>query len=279
MKDRTVFYGAQLALATDLTDSPINGAVPGVFAHATAFANLEVFGSRYVRTQPPLAMPDVVHELLLLAIATALVFVVTTYARRTRATANRALLLQIGAVLVFRHGFDRNRVLDAEIEPRQLVGNSRLVGGVAVDRGPRAHALGETAMLKAIGLALVLATSAAAQDADTQDASDDADDLGVVVAFLDDYVTVFAESMAASGDLVESCRFELPTDVLEDSAFLRLKIAGPDSDVWVRKSDVVLEEDLEEASLDEVLLARRSGAMATRSVSSKRRPRKATRRM
>jgi len=98
---QTVFYGARLALATDLLDSPINGAVPGVFAHATAFANLRVYGDRYVRTDPPFGLPDVIHELVLLAIATAAAFAVLSYLHGVQAGAVRRITLQIGAVIMF----------------------------------------------------------------------------------------------------------------------------------------------------------------------------------
>lgn len=99
MEDRTIIYGANLALTGDSARSPVNGEVPGVLAHATAFTNLEVYGSRFVRAAPPLEMRTSVHLGLLLALAVMIGYGTELIAVRQGLTLNRRLQLQIAVHL------------------------------------------------------------------------------------------------------------------------------------------------------------------------------------
>lgn len=97
---RAVFYGANLALSSDRVRSPVNGETPGVFAHATAFANLELYGARYVRAQPPLGLPAPAHTALLLALAIVTGYAIEWAAVRRHLPPATRLRLQIADHLV-----------------------------------------------------------------------------------------------------------------------------------------------------------------------------------
>lgn len=49
LKGRVVMYGADLQSVGDISNSPLHGAIPGVFVHAMALDNLWVFKDRYPR--------------------------------------------------------------------------------------------------------------------------------------------------------------------------------------------------------------------------------------
>lgn len=100
LHERAVFYGANLALNGDRVRSPVNGETPGVFAHATAFANLELYGARFVRAAPPLGLPSVAHVALLLALAIVTGYGVELAAIRNNVPPSARLRLQIADHLI-----------------------------------------------------------------------------------------------------------------------------------------------------------------------------------
>jgi len=85
-----------------------------------------------------------------------------------------------------------------------------------------------------------------------------------VVAFVEDPVQTFPAATAISGEQIAACRFVLPTQVQEESPYLRVRIAGPDTDVWVSTSSIVRASEVGDGSLDDVLYEKHQLAMATR---------------
>jgi CHASE2 domain-containing sensor protein len=68
-----VFYGADVVLSSDRQESPIQGALPGVYVHAMVYDNLVVFRGRYMSTSPPAGLGQKSHMALILLGMTILV--------------------------------------------------------------------------------------------------------------------------------------------------------------------------------------------------------------
>jgi CHASE2 domain-containing sensor protein len=70
-----VFYGADVLLTGDRQESPIQGSVPGVYAHAMVFDNLVAFRGRYISAAPPFGLGSKGHTVLLLFMMAVLVVI------------------------------------------------------------------------------------------------------------------------------------------------------------------------------------------------------------
>ena len=78
LRDAVVFYGGNLLLTGDIEETPVQGPLPGVHAHAMAYDNLVVLGGRYVVAAPPFGWNTKAHAMAAVAVLALSAFVLRT---------------------------------------------------------------------------------------------------------------------------------------------------------------------------------------------------------
>lgn len=78
---RRVFVGASAAEADDLLPAPVHGRLPGVYRHATAFANLVQSGPDYLRADAPEVLGVELNDWLELILVAGVIILIASWAR------------------------------------------------------------------------------------------------------------------------------------------------------------------------------------------------------
>lgn len=102
LQGRFVFYGGNFTGIADHVTAPYYGELPGVFAHAAAFDNQVILGSRSYRDELPLGLTETAY--VILAITVLVIVLQTSRIARTLVFPGRVRSLMVDGLTVYAAG-------------------------------------------------------------------------------------------------------------------------------------------------------------------------------